>query len=197
MTAFDAFFFLALIVTLRGTQVVVDFYKELLVEMKDRIGQEIWALPNEQYRLLWDNLPVWYRLKWLSDTFASHDACLVADTYTTAWCGSMKYIDENNFLDSMAEAYTRIYLNIGIDEMVKTIFEMIDKYQVDGVVLHSNRSCKPYSFGQYDIARMIREQKGIPCMMIESHMVDERSFSESQTATRIDAFMELIKQKKG
>jgi benzoyl-CoA reductase/2-hydroxyglutaryl-CoA dehydratase subunit BcrC/BadD/HgdB len=109
----------------------------------------------------------------------------------------MKYIDENNFLDSMAEAYTRIYLNIGIDEMVKTIFEMIDKYQVDGVVLHSNRSCKPYSFGQYDIARMIQEQKGIPCMMIESHMVDERSFSESQTATRIDAFMEIIKQKKG
>jgi benzoyl-CoA reductase/2-hydroxyglutaryl-CoA dehydratase subunit BcrC/BadD/HgdB len=197
MTAFDAFFFLALIVTLRGTQIVVDFYKELLVEMKERIGQEIWALPNERYRLLWDNLPVWYRLKWLSDTFASHDACLAADTYTTAWCGSMKYIDENNFLDSMAEAYTRIYLNIGIDEMVKTIFEMIDKYQVDGVVLHSNRSCKPYSFGQYDIASMIREQKGIPCMMIESHMVDERSFSESQTATRIDAFMELIKQKKG
>jgi benzoyl-CoA reductase/2-hydroxyglutaryl-CoA dehydratase subunit BcrC/BadD/HgdB len=63
--------------------------------------------------------------------------------------------------------------------------------------LHSNRSCKPYSFGQYDIVRMIQEQKGIPCMMIESHMVDERSFSESQTATRIDAFMEIIKQKKG
>jgi len=196
ITAFDAFFFLALIVTLRGTRVVVDFYKELLAEMNEHIEQGIWAVDKERYRLLWDNLPVWYRLKWLSDTFASHDACLVADTYTTAWCGSMKYIDEDNFLDSMAEAYTRIYLNIGIDEMVKTIFEMIDKYQVDGMVMHSNRSCKPYSFGQYDIMKMIQEQKGIPCMMIESHMIDERSFSESQTATRIDAFMELIRQKK-
>jgi benzoyl-CoA reductase/2-hydroxyglutaryl-CoA dehydratase subunit BcrC/BadD/HgdB len=197
MTAFDAFFFLALIVTLRGTQTVVDFYTELLAEMKERIEQGIWALPNERYRLLWDNLPVWYRLKWLSDSFASHDACLVADTYTTAWCGSMKYIDENNFIDSMAEAYTRIYLNIGIDEMMKTISAMIDKYEVDGVVMHSNRSCKPYSFGQYDIQKMIQEEKGIPCMMIESHMNDERSFSESQTATRIDAFMEMIRQRKG
>jgi benzoyl-CoA reductase/2-hydroxyglutaryl-CoA dehydratase subunit BcrC/BadD/HgdB len=196
MTAFDAFFFCP-IVTLRGTQTVVDFYQELLIEMNEHIEQGIWAVPKERYRLLWDNLPVWYRLKWLSDTFASHDACLVADTYTTAWCGSMKYIDEDNFLDSMAEAYTRIYLNIGIDEMVKTIFEMIDKYQVDGMVMHSNRSCKPYSFGQYDIMKMVQERKGIPCMMIESHMVDERTFSESQTATRIDAFMELIKQKKG
>jgi benzoyl-CoA reductase/2-hydroxyglutaryl-CoA dehydratase subunit BcrC/BadD/HgdB len=197
MTAFDAFFFLALIVTLRGTKTVVDFYKELLAEMKERIEQGISAIENERYRLLWDNLPIWYRLKWLSETFASHGASLVADTYTTAWCGSMKYIDENNFVDSMAEAYTRIWLNIGIDEMVKTVLDMIDKYEVDGVVMHSNRSCKPYSFGQYDIQRMIQDQKGIPCMMIESHMNDERSFSESQTATRIDAFMEMIRQRKG
>ncbi len=197
MTAFDAFFFLALIVTLRGTGVVVEFYRELLEEMNERIGQGVWAVPNERYRLLWDNLPVWYRLKWLSDTFAAHDACLVADTYTTAWCGSMKYIDESDFFDSMAEAYTRIYLNIGIDEMAQTVFSMIDKYAVDGVVMHSNRSCKPYSFGQYDIMRMIQDQKGVPCMLIESHMTDERSFSESQTLTRIEAFMEMLRQKKG
>ncbi len=195
MTAFDAFFFLALIVTLRGTDKVVNFYTELLEEMKERVNQGISAVENERYRLLWDNLPVWYRLKWLSDTFAAHGACLVADTYTTAWCGSMKYIDENNFIDSMAEAYTRIYLNIGVDEMAKTIFAMIDKYEVDGLVMHSNRSCKPYSFGQYDIMRMVQEKKGIPCMMLESHMVDERSFSESQAATRIDAFMEVIRQR--
>lgn len=109
----------------------------------------------------------------------------------------MKYIDENNFFESMVEAYTRIYLNIGIDEMAKTVFEMIDKYQVDGLVIHSNRSCKPYSFGQFDIQRMVQEQKGIPCMMIESHMTDERTFSESQAKVRIDSFMEIIKQKKG
>jgi len=107
----------------------------------------------------------------------------------------LKYIDENNFVDSMAEAYTRIYLNIGVDEMAKTIFEMIDKYEVDGLVMHSNRSCKPYSLGQYDIMRMVQEKKGIPCMMLESHMVDERSFSESQASTRIDAFMEIIRQR--
>jgi len=195
MTAFDAFFFLALIVTLRGTDKVVDFYTELLEEVRERVTQGISAVGNERYRLLWDNLPVWYRLKWLSDTFAAHGACLVADTYTTAWCGSMKYIDEADFIGSMAEAYTRIYLNIGVDEMAKTILAMIDKYEVDGLVMHSNRSCKPYSFGQYDIMRIIREKKGIPCMMLESHMVDERSFSESQALTRIDAFMEVIRQR--
>jgi benzoyl-CoA reductase/2-hydroxyglutaryl-CoA dehydratase subunit BcrC/BadD/HgdB len=70
---------------------------------------------------------------------------------------------------------------------------MIDKYGVDGVVMHSNRSCKPYSLGQYDTQRIIQKERGIPVVMIEADMVDERSFSESQAETRIDAFMELIK----
>jgi bcr-type benzoyl-CoA reductase subunit B len=192
LTAFDAFFHLALIVTLRGTQQAVDYYKMLLEEMNERVKEGVGAVKNEKYRLLWDNLPIWYRMKWLSDKFADHDACLVADTYTSAWCGSMKYMDENNFLDSMAEGYTRIYLNIGVDEMARIVMEMVDKYDADGIVMHSNRSCKPYSFGQYDIQSIVEREKGIPSLMIEADMVDERSFSESQIETRIEAFMEMM-----
>ncbi|MDP2861860.1 MAG: 2-hydroxyacyl-CoA dehydratase [Desulfobacterales bacterium] len=193
MSAFDAFFHLALIVTLRGTSVVVDYYTELLAEMKERTASGISAVPNEKYRLLWDNLPIWYRTKWLSEKFAAHDACLVADTYTSAWCGSLKYINENDFLGTMAEGYSRIYLNIGVDEMAETVMEMIDKYDADGLVMHSNRSCKPYSLGQYDIQRIVQEKRKIPTLMIEADMVDERSFAESQIETRIDAFMEVLK----
>ena len=196
MSAFDAFFHLALIVTLRGTQQAVDYYEMLLAEMKKRIADGIGAIPNERYRLLWDNLPVWYRTKWLSEKFATHDACLVADTYTSAWCGSLKYVDENNFLETMAECYTRIYLNIGVDEMAKTVMAMVDKYEVDGIVMHSNRSCKPYSLGQYDIQRIVEKQKGIPSLMLEADMTDERKFSESQIETRIDAFIEILQEKK-
>ena len=192
MSAFDAFFHLALIVTLRGSPIVVDYYTELLAEMKTRIAEGIAAVPGEKYRLLWDNLPVWYRTRWLSDKFAAQGACLVADTYTSAWCGSLKYIDESDFLGTMAEGYSRIYLNIGVDEMAGMVIEMIDKYGADGLVMHSNRSCKPYSLGQYDIQRIVQERRGIPTLMIEADMVDERSFAESQVETRIDAFMELL-----
>ncbi|THB72926.1 MAG: 2-hydroxyglutaryl-CoA dehydratase [Desulfobacteraceae bacterium] len=194
MSAFDAFFFLALIVTLRGTQVAVDFYKELIQEMEDRISEGISIVPEEKYRLLWDNLPVWYQLKWLSNTFSAHQACLVADTYTSAWCGAIQYIDPDRFLDSMAEGYTRIYLNIGVDQMAEQVIQMVDVYDVDGFVMHSNRSCKPYSFGQMDIMNIVRERTGIPVLMIEADMVDPRNFSQSQVETRIDAFMEIVKQ---
>ena len=195
MSAFDAFFFLALIVTLRGTTIAVNFYKELLTELEQRIKDGTGIIPNEKYRLLWDNLPIWYQLKWMSEKFSNHNACLVADTYTSAWCGSIKYIDEDNYFYSLAKAYTMIYLNIGVDKMADQVKDMINLYKVDGFVMHSNRSCKPYSFGQMDIARIIRKKTGIPVLMIEADMVDPKIFSKSQIETRIDAFMEMIQHR--
>ncbi len=197
MTAFDAFFHLALIVTLRGTQTVVDYYTELRDEMKQRINDGISMVPKEEYRLLWDNLPVWYKTKWLSDKFASHNASLVADTYTSAWSGTLHLIDENNFLESMAIAYSSVYINISVDTMFDTLKKMLIKYDADGLVMHSNRSCKPYSLGQYDLQKMVLKELNIPTLIIEADMVDERNFSESQIETRIDAFMEIIKSRKG
>jgi bcr-type benzoyl-CoA reductase subunit B len=192
MTCFDAFFHLAMIVTLRGTQTVVDYYEMLLGEMKERIAAGISMVPDEKYRLLWDNIPIWYKMRWLSDKFASHKACLVADSYTSGWTSSMEYLNPNDFLGSLAEGYTRIFLNAGTDIMADNIIGMAEKYEAVGVVFHSNRSCKPYSLGQYDIQRIVQEKMGLPTLMIEADMVDERSFSESQIDTRIDAFIEML-----
>ena len=78
MSAFDAFFHLALIVTLRGTQTVIDYYTELLAEMQTRVAEGISAVPDEQHRLLWDNLPIWFKMRRLEDFFESHECTLVA-----------------------------------------------------------------------------------------------------------------------
>lgn len=194
MSAFDAFFHMALIVTLRGTQIVVDYYKNLLAEMQQKVENGVGAIKNEQYRLLWDNIPIWYRMRWLAKKFASRNACLVADTYTSAWAGSMKYVNPDDLLDSLAEAYTRIYLNIGVDQMAEDVIGMIKKYDVDGFVMHSNRSCKPYSFGQYDIEAIVKQKTGLPTLIIEADMVDERNFAESQIDNRIDVFIEMLER---
>ncbi len=195
MSAFDAFFFLSLVVTLKGTRIAVDFYTELLQVMIDRVNRGIGVVPEEKYRLLWDNLPVWYGLRWLSDKFAAHQACLVGDTYTAAFCEKLQCLDKDHFLETLAEAHTKIYLNIGVDQMADKVLEMVEFYKADGLVMHSNRSCKPYSFGQMDIMNIVREKTGIPVLMIEADMVDSRSFAQSQIETRIDAFMEMMKQR--
>jgi benzoyl-CoA reductase/2-hydroxyglutaryl-CoA dehydratase subunit BcrC/BadD/HgdB len=196
MTAFDAFFHLAMIVTLRGKQITIDYYRELLDELNERIAHGIGILPNEKYRLLWDNLPLWFKTRWLSDKFASHNAALVASTYTNAWSSTVDLIDEKDLEGSLGIASSSIYINISIDRMFSELGRMIKKYDVDGLVMHSNRSCKPYSLGQYDIQKMVMKKFGIPTLNIEADQVDERNFSESQIENRIDAFMETIEARK-
>ena len=80
--------------------------------------------------------------------------------------------------------------------MVERVVELLSRFSVDGLVIHSNRSCKPYSLGQYDIQRIIRERTGIPSVVIEADMTDARAYSDAQVKTRVEAFMETLQNRK-
>jgi len=125
----------------------------------------------------------------LGNLFASNNACLVADTYTSAWAVDIKIDDP---LTSMADAYMKVYLNISIDIMIEQLLNLMERYDADGLVMHSNRSCKPYSLGQYDLARMVTEKTGKPVLIIEADMTDSRVYSEAQVRERVEAFIESL-----
>jgi benzoyl-CoA reductase/2-hydroxyglutaryl-CoA dehydratase subunit BcrC/BadD/HgdB len=190
MNCFDAFIHMAPIVTLRGTQGIIEYYKGLLAEMQERVEQGIAAVPGERYRLLWDNIPIWYEMSGLSDLFLSLKTCLVADTYTSAW--TFDQIDVNNPLRSFAAAYNDIFLNINLERMVEKAVSLAERYQADGMIMHSNRSCKPYSLGQYDNARAFTKATGLPVLILEADHTDSRQYSPAQAQERIRAFVETL-----
>jgi benzoyl-CoA reductase/2-hydroxyglutaryl-CoA dehydratase subunit BcrC/BadD/HgdB len=70
--------------------------------------------------------------------------------------------------------------------------QMIKDYQVDGLVIHSARSCKPYSVGQYDMKRLLMERLGVPSVVIEADITDSRHYSEEQAQVRLEAFFEAL-----
>ncbi len=193
MSCFDAFINMGPIVTLRGTQEVVKFYEDMNEELKERIRHGISAVPSEKFRLLWDNIPIWYKMRELSESFSAYGACLVADTYTNAWI--FEGMDTLDPIKGLAQAYTATYLNISLDLMVERVLHLIQRFGVDGLILHSNRSCKPYSLGQYDMQRLIHGRTGIPSLVIEADMTDARSYSDAQVYTRIGAFMETLEHR--
>jgi len=63
------------------------------------------------------------------------------------------------------------------------------------LVIHSNRSCKPYSAGEYDIQRLVSEKTGLLSMIIEANMSDARCRSDARMQTPIEAFMETLPNK--
>jgi benzoyl-CoA reductase/2-hydroxyglutaryl-CoA dehydratase subunit BcrC/BadD/HgdB len=193
MTCFDAFIHMAPIVTLRGTESGLRYYRLLDRELERRQQRGEGALAGERFRLLWDNLPIWPAMRFLGETFAGHGACLVADTYTSAWAEA-RLVPERS-LDTLAEAYTSVYLNLGLGDRIARIRGLAERFQADGLVIHSNRSCKPYSFGQYDLARALSEDGRLPCLVLEADMVDPRALSEGAVRSRIEAFVEMLAER--
>ena len=192
MTIFDAFVHLAPIVSLRGLPVALHYYQTLLAELEKRLDQGIGAITHERKRLMWDNIAIWYKVRDFSKLFAERGMNFVTATYTNAWAETSVHMDEEKPFESMARTYATVILNNNLNHRLGLMARLIDEYKVDGLVIHSARSCKPYSVGQYDIKRILMDRLSIPSVVIEADITDFRAFSEEQTRTRLEAFFETL-----
>lgn len=196
MNSFDTFIHLGPIVTLRGTQICIDYYEQLLEELHERVLNGIAAVPGEKHRLGWDNLAIWHKIKELSNRFGERGAALVVSTYPESFCYQAPDIYGGDRLRRFAATYIGGYINHGLEYRERDLANMVEKFHLDGFVMHSNRSCRAYSFGQYELARRLEEKHGIPTLMLEADMNDTRTWSDEQANTRIDAFLESLDARK-
>jgi len=92
----------------------------------------------------------------------------------------------------MARCYLHPILNRGTGHKLATMQRMVGDYQADGVLLHSDRSCKPYSIGQIDQQHRLAESLAVPALLLEADHNDARAFSWEQAENRLSAFLEVI-----
>jgi len=189
--AFDAFIHMAPIVTLRGTTWAARYYRKLKRELDERVRNGVGAFAREEIRLIWDNIPIWYDIRNLSKMLSSRGAVLVADTYTSAW--SLDQIDSAKPLKALSRAYATIHLNQGLEYKIEKIAGFIRSYGAHGLLMHSNRSCKPYSLGQYDLKRAVSQMTGKPALIIEADHTDSRSYAPAQVEKQVEIFLDIIK----
>ncbi|RLC63430.1 MAG: 2-hydroxyacyl-CoA dehydratase, partial [Chloroflexota bacterium] len=185
----DLFVAMAPIVALRGTRRAVDCYRRLRAELEERVAHSIGAVPGERYRLLWDNIAIWYRLYRFFRPFMDAGACFVADTYTNAWTVELDL--EEPFV-GLARAYTGVFINVDLSTRLRIISDLARRFEVDGVVMHANRSCKPFSIAQNDMRDTLRDELGLPVLILEADQCDARLYNEGAVRERVAAFLEML-----
>jgi benzoyl-CoA reductase/2-hydroxyglutaryl-CoA dehydratase subunit BcrC/BadD/HgdB len=189
-TGFDGFFHIGPIVTLRGSAECSAYYRHLLDELRHRVSRGIGGIKEERYRLLWDNLPIWYNAREMSTLLAESRFNIVVTTYTNAWAEAGKRMDPTDPINSAARSYTYVILNEDLNRRLDLMSRLAKEYQVDGALLHSDRSCKPYSIGQVDLRDKLAVRAGIKSMLLEADHNDPRAYSTEQGNTRLQAFIE-------
>jgi len=192
ITFFDACVHMGPAVVMRGRKEPNDYYRILLAELKERVDQGIAAVPGERHRFYWEGMPIWGKLRSLSELFSRLKSCVMVSTYCNSWVFSD--FDPKDPFQSMARAYCSIF--IGQDDTFKEdyIADKVERFGLDGILYHDAKCCPNNTNNRYGMANRLRERLGIPYLVINGDLNDLRCFSEEQTVTNAEAFVEQIEE---
>lgn len=194
LTFFDGSTLMGPAVVGRGTPEAVAVYEKVLAELKARIANKEGAVENERFRIYWDGMPVWGRLGTHSKLFAGLDANVLASTYCSSWIFTA--LDPDDPFESMARAYTELFIVRSDDYKDTYIKEKLDFYSIDGIIYHNAKTCPNNSNCRYGLSKRIEAETGIPTLTIDGDLNDLRCVSDEQTKTNVEAFIELLEERK-
>ena len=179
-------------VVLRGLPSAVQYYEALLAELKQRIAENVAAVPGEKLRLYWEGMPVWGKLRDLSTQFNGLQTCVVASTYCNSWI--FDDLDPDDPFRSMARAYCNLFICRSDDVKEAYIAKMAEKYKIDGIIFHDSKTCPNNSNNRYQMPQRLESKLGKPYLVINGDLNDLRLYSEEQSRTNIEAFVEQLSQ---
>ena len=194
ITFFDGVIHMAPVILMRGSMTAIDYYEALLQEMRNRETQGVAAVADERYRIYWEGMPIWPKLRELSEACINLNAAVVASTYCNSW--AFEQYQRGDPLDWMAKTSIEIFINR--DEVTKQAFleAMFDRFKVDGAIFHNARTCPNNTNSRFGMAQRLREQRNIPILVIDGDLADVRFFSTAQTLTNLEAFVEQLEEHK-
>jgi benzoyl-CoA reductase/2-hydroxyglutaryl-CoA dehydratase subunit BcrC/BadD/HgdB len=195
LTFFDGTIQMGPAVILRGEQRAVDYYKVLLAELKKRVQDGVAAIDNEQFRLYWEGMPIWGKLRELSTQFAELNTCVLASTYCSSWV--FPALDSDDPFGSMARAYIELLIVRDEDYKERYFEDQINRYKIDGVIFHDAKTCPNNSNNRYGMPERLSKKYNMPTLVINGDLNDLRCYSEEQARTNIEAYIEQLAEKKG
>lgn len=199
----------------RPRQDVVDFYKECLAEVEERVANQIAANPYERARIITDSQPPWFALDFFR-LLESYGVVSVGAHYSFGLSGGWEYDEKEKTWnagrtpqergievknrDDAAKILADWWLTTGTvcrgvrhsgAGKIQRMMDMVEKWKVDGVLVHLNRGCEGTSLGQMEFVNAFLEN-GIPTMTFEGNHADPREYDEERTFARIESFMETM-----
>jgi len=182
----------------------LEFYKIFNDEIEERAKAGVGVLENEKYRLMWRGNFPWHKLGTISRMLTKYDSMIITGPYAFRCYGDIAsdHIPPDGFdfsdplktiaADHCSRSYTRT-----MEWKLETEFrQFIRGFSIDGVIIHSPRTCRPWALGAYDMAESIRNEFELPVLVLESDHCDPQYFNDAQVENKIQALLETIDAKR-
>ena len=160
--------------------------------MKQRVADGVAAIEGERYRIYWEGMPIWGRLRALSELFSGLRTNIVASTYCNSWI--FDAFDPSDPWRSMAEAYTSIFIVRNEEVKERYLKSMFERFGIDGIIFHDSKTCPSNSNARYGMPQRYVSNKSIPTLVINGDLNDMRLVSDEQMTTNVEAFIEQLEE---
>jgi len=176
-----------------GSEKAYRFYRALRDEVKARVEQGQGQVEHERFRLMWTGIPTWFNTG-LMNYFEPLGGVFAMETNYVPYVWPLRMPE-----DPLTELAYRS-LSEGNELLRESTMAqpvVAREFKIDGVVVNSVYTCRPVYLPHLEMVRVLEKELGIPSVVIDCDFVDERSYSEGQVRTRLDALAERILANKG
>ena len=188
---FDLLNHMAVMVTARGKKEAAEtmelLYQEYLQNHEE--GKSTFRV-EEKYRIMFEGIACWPYLRATSTGLKSRNINMV----TTIYADAFGFIYDD--FDGMVKAYCNVPNAINLEHARDKRVKLAKDNSVEGLLVHTNRSCKLWSGFMYEMSRQIGDMCDIPVTSFDGDQADPRNFSEAQYDTRVQGLTEIMEARK-
>lgn len=149
-------------------------------------------LPKEPIRLMWLQNRIQFRNPVEEILAEEHGALVVADELNDVW---WEPLDPDDPIPDMARRCLSTPLMLSARRRSGRIVELARRYAVDAVINPCHWGCRQGT-GTRGLIQGALQEHGIPVLNLEVDCVDARQFAEGQIRTRLEAFVEMLLQRR-
>ena len=188
---FDLLNHMAVMVTARGKETAGEAMETLYKEYMDNHANGTSTFRTEEkYRIMFEGIACWPYLRVTSTGLKSRGINMVTTIYADAFG-----FDYDSF-EGMIRAYSSVPNAINLEKARDKRIKLCKDNDVEGLLVHTNRSCKLWSGFMYEMSRQIGEACNIPVTSFDGDQADPRNFSEAQYDTRVQGLVEIMDENK-
>ena len=192
LNGFDLLNHMAVAVCARGTVEAAEAFETLLEEYKNAVKEGTSTFrAEEKYRIMFEGIACWPHLRTTATGLKSRGINMVATIYADAF--GFIYHD----FDGLIRAYCNVPNAMNLEHARDKREAIVKKTNAEGLLVHTNRSCKLWSGFMYEMSRQIGENCRIPVTSFDGDQADPRNFSAAQYETRVQGLTEIMESNKG
>lgn len=175
-----------------GTERALRIYQEAAAEARGRVERGEGAIEHEKFRLFFESIPPWYNLG-LFGYLEDQGAISVIEAYPLMFCCLM---DFEKPLESLARKQLSWLYNYSMIERHDFCLRAAETYHLDGAINWNVICCKIFAGFAPLFRDRFNDVLNLPVLTLDADQADPRDYAQGQVESRIDAFLELLEQRK-